>query len=101
MSLPTECKMPDLSDLNSHLINRLIILLLVGENNLTTNAALYRRIFVRLIDKAINEYNEARILILAQIDEIKHADDVSNKGRSLYLIYFPDQSCQQPRRPQR
>ena len=72
MAIPSECKMPDLSCLDSPLWNRLIVQLLVGEKGLSRKAQLYRRNFVRLIDKALEEYNNAREVLLAQVK--KEAD---------------------------
>lgn len=53
MAIPSECKMPDLSGLDSPLMNRLLVQLLVGERGLSRKVQLYRRNFVRLIDKAL------------------------------------------------
>ncbi len=69
MTIPTQCKMPDLSDLDTPLWNRLIVRLAVGEHNISSKASLYRRNFIRLIDKALREYGDARDVILAQIEE--------------------------------
>lgn len=91
MPIPKECKMPDLADLDSPLMNRLIVQLMIGEKDFSSNAAKYRRNFVRLIDKAIREYSEARNLIIAQIKESKRsAAEISEKGRFLLLLGFPD-----------
>jgi hypothetical protein len=62
----TECKMPDLSGLN-YLIGRLLVQVMIGEPGLSRNAGLYRRNFIRLVDKALGEYHEARESILNQI----------------------------------
>jgi hypothetical protein len=69
MTIPTQCKMPDLSDLDTPLWNRLIVRVAVGERNISLKASLYRRNFIRLIDKALREYGDARKVILAQIEE--------------------------------
>ena len=67
MSIPSECKMPDLSGL-SPLIHKLVVQLMVGEAGLSYKAKMYRRDFVRLVDKAIREYRAARDAILAEIE---------------------------------
>jgi hypothetical protein len=81
MAIPTECKMPDLSGLDSPLITRLLPQLLIGEPKLSQKTALYRRNFIRLIDKALREYNEARNHLL---------NEVTVPKRSLYVIGFTD-----------
>ena len=88
MTLPSECKMPDLSDLGP-LIGRLLIQLLVGEHGLSPKTSLYRRNFTRLIDKAVWEYQEARETILAQIAEMNRVpEEMSKNGRVIYLFGF-------------
>lgn len=58
------------------LVNRLIILLLVGaEKPLDQASRLYIRVLVRLIDKAFKEYQLARECI---IEEIKSGDKLAN-----------------------
>jgi len=90
MALPTECKMPDLSGLDP-LMNRLLVQLLVGERGLSQKTSLYRKNFIRLVDRALREYHEARKVILAQIAEMnRSAKKMSKDGRSLYLLAFPD-----------
>ena len=81
MTIPTQCKMPDLSGLDSPLFNRLFVKLIVGERNISFKASLYRRNFIRLIDKALREYNEARNIVLAQIAEA---------NRPVYIYRFTD-----------
>jgi hypothetical protein len=91
MALPSECRMPDLSGLDSLLTGRLLIQLLAGERGLSSKASLYRRNFVRLVEKALREYQEARQAILAQIAEMKRASKkMSGDGRSLYILAFTD-----------
>ena len=60
MTIPTECKMPTLSGLDSPLMNRLIVQLLIGEKGISRNVSLYRKNFIRYIDQAIKEYDYAR-----------------------------------------
>jgi len=91
MTLPSECKMPDLSGLDSHLMTRLLVQLMIGEPGLSPKTKLYRRNFVRLVDKALREYHKARELILAQIAEMNRpAEEMSRDGRLLFIIRFPD-----------
>jgi len=73
MAIPSECKMPDLSGIGSPLLGRLIVQLLVGERGLSPKAGRYRRNFIRLLDKAVREYNEARAAILADVTEAKRS----------------------------
>ena len=89
MPIPKECKMPDLSNLDSPLINRLIVKLLIGEKNLNPNVAKYRRIFIRLIDRAIRHYIETRTELVSLI---KASEKSLDQDRYLHfsLISFPD-----------
>jgi len=90
MAIPAECKMPDLSDLDS-LTNRLIVQALIGEPGLSQKTRLYRRNFIRLVDSALREYHEARELILAQIAELNRSpEEMTRAGRIIYLFTFPD-----------
>jgi hypothetical protein len=91
MGIPSECKMPDLSDLDSSLIGRLIVQLLVGERGLSRKAGLYRRNFVRLLDKALREYRDAREAILTDMAEAnRSAEEMKEQGRSIHFIAFTD-----------
>jgi len=117
MAIPSECRMPNLSSVTCSLMNRLIVQLMVGEPGLSRKTTLYRRNFIRLLDKALREYQEARRIILDQIGEANHpAEDMSKHrrylhkllsrikseaeykskhGQYLYIIRFPDhiESC--------
>jgi len=91
MAIPSECKMPDLSGIDSPLLGRLIVQLLVGERGLSPRARLYRRNFIRLVDKAVREYYEARAAILADVTEAKRsAEEMTKHGRQLHFIAFTD-----------
>lgn len=63
--------MPDLSGVDFPLINRLIVRLLVPESGISSKAKLYRTSFVRLQDKAIREYRQAREALLADIQQMR------------------------------
>ncbi len=90
MGIPKECKMPDLSGLD-HLTNRLLVQIMMGDPGVSRKAALYRRNFVRLVDKALREYHEARQAILAQIAEAKRpAKEMEKHGRQLFVLQFTD-----------
>jgi hypothetical protein len=91
MAIPLECKMPDLSGLDSPLLNRLFVQLLIGERGLSPKVKLYRRNFVRLIDKALREYHNARETIIAQIEEKKRLpEEMARDGRIIYIVAFTD-----------
>jgi len=68
MPYPPECKMPDLSNIEV-LTNRLLVQGLLGDPGIPLEVSLYRRNFIRLIDKALLEYIYARESILGQIAE--------------------------------
>lgn len=54
---------------------------------LNPNFEHFLRLYVRLVDKAISEYNSARELILLELDEPKRPIKELEKGR---IIYHPD-----------
>jgi hypothetical protein len=91
MPIPKECKMPNLSILEP-LLPRLIPVLLVGERGkISKKVALYRRNFIRLVDKALREYKEAREHILAEVEESKLSPkEIKKKGQHIYAIGFTD-----------
>jgi hypothetical protein len=69
--IPSVCKMPDLADcLSDRLQGRsLLHAYFLGDSGMTSRGRLFRRNFVRLIDKALYEYQAARRAILNQIAE--------------------------------
>lgn len=86
MPYPPECKMPDLSDLGG-LVGRLTVQLLIGEPSINRRVSLYRRNFVRLVDKAVFEYKQAREVILDQIAEANRpAKEMMKTGRYLNIF---------------
>lgn len=88
MPYPPECKMPDLSNLEA-LTNRLIVQALIGEPGIKRKVSLYRKNFIRLIDKALFEYREAREVILDQIAEANRpSKEMEKTGRYINVFGF-------------
>ncbi len=93
MKLPDNCYMPDISDLAEHpLIPALALSLMFSKGDqFSEKAALYLRNFIRLIDKSVKEYLEAREAILLQIKETNQSsEEMQKKGRVLYILRFVD-----------
>lgn len=67
--------MPDISDLDYPLTKYLLLHAIIGDPGLTKKDGLYRRNFVRLVDKAIREYNITRDCIIAQVEELKKQEE--------------------------
>jgi hypothetical protein len=90
--IPTECKMPDLSDLTAVKLQSFSMLqVMVGDPGLEKKERSYRRIYGRLVDKAVYEYMMARQSILAQLDEQKRpVEQMANNGRVLFILKFTD-----------
>lgn len=90
--IPTELKMEDLSGLEK--LQPTLILNLVfakGDRDISRRTALNRRLFIRLLDKAVDEYNEARDLIVAQIAEgERSSEEMTKDGRHIYMFKFVD-----------
>lgn len=91
MAIPSECKMPNLSGLDFPLMGRLCVQEFAGERDLSPKAILYRKVFIRLVDKALREYYEARKAIIAQIAEAnRSAEEMITNGRQIYMFEFID-----------
>ncbi|GAH38523.1 unnamed protein product [marine sediment metagenome] len=70
MAIPSGYKMPDLSGIDSPLLGRLVVQLLVGERSLSPEARLYRRNFIRLVDKSVRDIRNT----------VEHMDERIQKG---------------------
>ena len=90
--IPTECKMPDLSKLELLQGNLLLQLTFgQGDSGLSHNMSIFRRVFIRLLDKAVLEYRQARTAIVAQIEEDKRpTKEMKATGRIIYIFAFVD-----------
>ena len=90
--IPNECKMPDLSKLER--LQGALMLRVVftqADAKIGQKAALFRRVFIRLTDKAIVEYLEARSAIDYQVQESKRpAKEMKETGRIIYMFSFSD-----------
>jgi hypothetical protein len=91
--ISSKCKMPDLSNL-TQLYTRLIVnWLAYGNEGLSKKTGLYRTIFVRLVDKAVHEYQEARDTLIAGVDDWSHpVEDMVKKGK-LYRLTDHLENC--------
>lgn len=90
--IPTELRMEDLSGLEK--LQPTLILNLVfaqGDKDISRRTALNRRLYIRMLDKAVDEYKEARELIVAQIAEgQRNTDEMARNGRYIYMFKFVD-----------
>lgn len=90
--IPTEQKMDDLSGLPKLLPTLMLNLAFAqGDKGVSRQTALNRRVFIRLLDKAVDEYEESRNLIAAQIaDGQLSTDEMTRSGRHIYMFKFVD-----------
>jgi hypothetical protein len=90
--IPKECKMPDLSKLER--LQGTLILRVVftqADAKVGRKAALFRRVFTRLMDKSITEYQEARTALDLQVQESKcPRKEMQETGRIIYMFSFSD-----------
>ncbi len=90
--IPTELKMEDLSGIEK--LQPTLILNLVfaqGDRDISRRTALNRRLYIRLLDKSVDEYNEARELIVAQIAEGQRSSaEMTKDGMHIYMFKFVD-----------
>ncbi len=62
-----------------------------ADKDISRKTALHRRQYIRLTDKALDEYNEARLLILAQVEVgSRTTDEMTSNGRGIYMFKFID-----------
>lgn len=87
MALPKSCKMPDLSHLDSLIPGLFTAVMGFKGEQLTKNERVYVRIFVRLTQKAINEYLEARDFLLAQVSEIRRSQRQNALGKVQIFMF--------------
>jgi hypothetical protein len=87
--MQSEYPMPDLSDLDSLKKQLLVVLIGFGDKGLSRKVGLHRRNFIRLVDKALYEYEEAREDLVAEIEEEKNVT-ASTGGRIIYTFGFID-----------
>lgn len=90
--LPTELKMEDLSGLEKlQPTLTLNVVFSQGDRDICRRTALNRRVYIRLLDKTMDEYREARELIVAQIAEgQRSAEEMTSNGRYIYMFKFVD-----------
>jgi hypothetical protein len=92
LMIPTELKMEDLSGLKK--LQPTLILNLVfaqGDMDISRSTALNRRLYIRLLDKTLDEYKEARDLIIDQITEgQRNPEEMTQNGRYIYMFKFID-----------
>ncbi len=90
--IPTELKMEDLSRLEKLLpVLMLNLVFAQGDMDISRHTALNRRLFIRLLDKAVDEYNEARQLVVSQIAEgQRSSEEMIKDGRHIYMFKFVD-----------
>lgn len=81
--------MPDISDLNLLKEPLLVILIGLNDKGLTKKLGLHRRNFIRLVDKAIIEYLDARQELVKEIKEEKRTLAGQNSGQ-VYRFAFID-----------
>lgn len=84
--------MEDLSGLEKLQPNMLLNLVFARiDENMERDTAIYRKIYIRLIDKALDEYIETRSLIVEQVLEGKRpTEQMQKKGRVIYMLKFVD-----------
>lgn len=85
---PDDCKMPDLKHLEplrpEFLIGRTFV------TPASKELSRYRAVFVRLVDKALNEYNQARRAEISQIALVSRSPEEISEAGILQMLSFPD-----------
>jgi len=96
MRIPESCQMPDLTALDSLIPGFMNAVTFFNGDELTEREKLYIRVFVRLVNKALIEYEEARKCVMAQLQErqrlfymlafVDHMENCLNAARRLFGI---------------
>jgi len=90
--IPTELKMENLSGLEKLLPTLILNLGFAhGDKDVSRRTKLNRRLYIRLLDKVLDEYSEARELIVAQIAErLRTPEEMEQNGTFIYMFKFVD-----------
>jgi hypothetical protein len=90
--LPTECNMPDLSWLQKRPAQGAFLIhqMIGAEKRFPEAMGSYRRNMVRLADKAVQDYMDARECVLAQIQEMQRTPEEMSQGRIIYITRAAD-----------
>jgi hypothetical protein len=90
--IPTSCEMPDLSGSCPPITPSFLLqAAFFGNNGLSDRAALSRRTIVRLTDKTVSEYGQARNAVLSQLQERNRPpEEMMRTGRVIYMFAFVD-----------
>ena len=81
--------MPDLSHLETLIPYLMTSLMTAGGEKLTEKERLYVRVFVRLAEKAINDYKTTRKYVIAEVEEMQRSTkEMMREGRQLYVFGF-------------
>ena len=89
-ALPKECHMPDLSSLPPLLPGLLTTVMVSNGEQLTERERLYYRVFLRLADKAVREYEWAREAVLATAARFNAPRKKMGSGQGFHLVAFID-----------
>jgi hypothetical protein len=84
--------MEDLSSVQKLMPDALLaIVFCQSDANFDSKTSMFRKLFIRLVDKALDEYMEARNCLSAQIEEAsRSADKIAQTGRYIYMFKFTD-----------
>jgi hypothetical protein len=91
--LPSECNMPDLSTLESQAAQGSFLLhQFIGAGvGFPPRMSSYRRNLIRLADKAVRDYMDARRYVLAQIQEQHRSpEQMAREGRVIFSFLITD-----------
>ncbi len=89
--LPKKCNLPNLTMLDN-LFDQLSLRIVFSNEDATLGkVAIYRKIYIRLMDKALKEYCFSREALIAQVEEQKRTpEEMIETGRIIYMFSFSD-----------
>ena len=90
--IPKKCTMLDISQLKYPLKGSLILYhLICSDEGLSRNASSFIKLYIRLIDKTIYEYNMARTSTLEEVAQSQlPTDELIKNGQVIYIFSFWD-----------
>jgi len=83
-------RMRDLSNLDSLKKQLIVVLLMPGDAGMGRNDALHLRNYIRLVDKAVYEYEMARADLIEEIEEKEYAAKFPEGGQRIFGFAFTD-----------
>lgn len=90
--IPTSVNMDDLSGLCKLQPDMILgVVFAKADKNVDRRTSICRRVYVRLLDKALDEYRSSRDAIVAEVAEgMRSSEEITQTGQYIYMFKFTD-----------